>query len=66
MEQVIKKALLQKIDLEINRDESGFVVINGEKHDVSGRVAGIILDLLAEVEQLNEQLSFMHVGHGEA
>lgn len=66
MEQVVKKELLQKTEFEINRAETGWIVIEGKKMPVNGRVAGIILDLLAEIEQLNEIINTCNIGHGEA
>ena len=66
MEQIVKKQLLQKTEFEINRAETGWIVIEGKKMPVNGRVAGIILDLLAEIEQLNEIISACNIGHGEA
>jgi len=66
LEQVVKKELLQKTEFEISRAETGWIVIEGKKMPVNGRVAGIILDLLAEIEQLNEIIKTCNIGHGEA
>ena len=66
MEQIVKKEIHQKTEFEINRAEAGWIVINGEKHPVNGRIAGIILDLLQEIDQLQETIRYMNIGHGEA